>query len=258
MGTIKKWLQSSGMAAVIFMAVIGFVLAMVLSVFFTSGASSPVSEDVEGAYTPGKYTASADGFGGPVEVTVDIGSNGGITDVTIKGDGETPDIGGAAIPVLKQAILEKQSADVDGVSGATFTSDAVKKATAEALAQAGGEEVASGPKAADGNLFIPGTYTETGTGFGGVFGFRSALCSGGRCSRTARSSASLAGVCGGVMAVRYCSAVMVWKKGFLPCSVRAGVWTGARTTPDGAAGCGCFGRTASTLPEVRFRADSAP
>ena len=167
METIKKWLRSSGMAAIVFMGVIGFVLALVLSAFFTSGASSPVSEDVEGAYKTGTYTATADGFGGPVEVSVEIGSNGGITDVTIKGDKETPDVGGAAIPVLKQAILTNQTADVDGVSGATFTSDAVKTATAAALAQAGGEEVASGPKAADGNLFIPGTYTETATGFGG-------------------------------------------------------------------------------------------
>ena len=167
MGSIKKWLESSGMAAIVFMGVIGFALALVLSAFFTSGASSPVSEDVEGAYKTGSYTASADGFGGPVEVTVEIGSNGGITDLTIKGDKETPDVGGAAIPVLKQAILTNQSAEVDSVSGATFTSDAVKTATAAALAQAGGEEVAAGPKAADGNLFIPGTYTETATGFGG-------------------------------------------------------------------------------------------
>ena len=167
MGTIKKWLESSGMAAIVFMGGIGFILALVLSAFFTSGASSPVSEDVEGAYKTGSYTATADGFGGPVEVTVEIGSNGGITDVTIKGDKETPDIGGAAIPVLKQAILTNQTADVDGVSGATFTSDAVGTAAGAALAQAGGEEVAAGPKAADGNLFIPGTYTETGTGFGG-------------------------------------------------------------------------------------------
>ncbi|MCR5811941.1 MAG: flavocytochrome c [Lachnospiraceae bacterium] len=64
-------------------------------------------------------------------------------------------------------MLTNQTADVDGVSGATFTSDAVRTAAGAALAQAGGEEVAAGPKAADGNLFIPGTYTETGTGFGG-------------------------------------------------------------------------------------------
>ena len=53
------------------------------------------------------------------------------------------------------------------MTGATFTSDAVKLAAAEALAQAGGAEVDSGPKAPEGDLFIPGTYTETATGFGG-------------------------------------------------------------------------------------------
>lgn len=58
MGAIKKWLESSGMAAIVFMGGIGFVLALVLSAFFTSGASSPVSEDVEGAYKTGSYTAT--------------------------------------------------------------------------------------------------------------------------------------------------------------------------------------------------------
>ena len=41
------------MAAIVFMGVIGFALALVLSALFTSGASSPVSEDVEGAYKTG-------------------------------------------------------------------------------------------------------------------------------------------------------------------------------------------------------------
>lgn len=104
-----------------------------------------------------------------MEATVEIGSNGGITDVTLKGEGETPDVGGAAIPLLRKAILDAQSSEVDSVSGATFTSDGVKAAVTAALAQAGGGEgaVSSGPKAAEGNTFIPGTYTETATGFGG-------------------------------------------------------------------------------------------
>ena len=157
---------SGGLAAVILMGIVGLVLAAVLGIYLKSTAFS-VSEDVEGSYTPGTYTAKADGFGGPVEVTVDVGENGGITGLSIQGEGETPDVGGQAIPLLQQAILSNQTADVDGVTGATFTSDAVRTATAEALAQAGGGEVAAGPKAAEGNLFIPGTYTETSTGFGG-------------------------------------------------------------------------------------------
>ena len=158
---------SSGPGAIIAMTVVGVILAVILGIYLKNSGPAPVSADVEGAYTPGSYTASADGFGGPVDVTVEIGDKGGITDVVITGEGETPDVGGQAMPLLKQAILAAQSADVDSVSGATYTSDAVKTALASALAQAGGEEVPTGPKAEEGNLFIPGTYTETGTGFGG-------------------------------------------------------------------------------------------
>ncbi|MDO5701735.1 MAG: flavocytochrome c [Lachnospiraceae bacterium] len=165
---MKKNSLRGGLTGIIFIAVV--TLALVLGLFLSDkskSAASQVSEDISGAYKPGTYTASAEGFGGPVEVTVNVGSNGGITDVTIKGDGETPDVGGAAIPMLKQSAVTAQSAEIDGVSGATFTSDAVKKALGEALVQAGGEAAASGPKAADGNLFIPGTYEGTATGFGG-------------------------------------------------------------------------------------------
>ncbi len=124
-------------------------------------------EGAKGDFTPGTYTATSSGFGGEVEVTVTIGDNGGISGVDIVGDGETPDVGGAAIPELKNQILTNQAAEIDGVSGATITSTAVKEAVAAALAQAGGSAVDSGPKAADGNLFIPGTYTGTSKGFGG-------------------------------------------------------------------------------------------
>ena len=125
-----------------------------------------------GAFTPAPppageaYTASADGFGGPVEVTLTV-DEGTITDVSITGDGETPDVGGAAIPQLKSQVMTAQSAEIDGVSGATFTTEAVRTAVAAALAEAAGEEIVSGPTAAEGDLFIPGTYTGTSKGFGG-------------------------------------------------------------------------------------------
>ena len=163
---MKKLFDRSGLASLLFMGAISFILALAIDFYLVNNAFS-VNEDIAGSYTPGSYTATEDGFEGPIEVTVEIGDNGGITDLTITGANETPDVGGAAIPLLKKAILEKQSADVDAVTGATFTSDAVKLATAEALAQAGGEEVSTGPKAPEGDLFIPGTYTETAKGFGG-------------------------------------------------------------------------------------------
>ena len=132
-----------------------------------SAESLSVSADIEGDYRPGAYTASANGFGGPVEVTLTIGENGGITAADIVGSGETPDVGGAAIPELSAQLLSAQSAEIDGVSGASLTTGAVREAAAAALAEAAGLDVPSAPKAEDGNLFIPGTYTGSSKGFGG-------------------------------------------------------------------------------------------
>ena len=137
---------------------------------FAVGASAnTVSADAnaEGSFTPGTYTQTANGFGGPVEVAITIGDNGGIADAVITGNDETPDVGGAAIPELRNQILTAQSAEIDGVSGASFTTGAVKEAAGKALAEAGGQAVETGPKAEEGNLFIPGTYTGTSKGFGG-------------------------------------------------------------------------------------------
>ena len=94
----------------------------------------------------------------------------------------------------------------------------------------------------------PSSCTPAGAGLTGAFG----------AARTACTRTSLAGVFGGVMAARYCSAVMVWKKGFFAGAVRAGVCTGACTCPARAGIWGCTGAGASTLPGVRFRADRAP
>lgn len=120
-----------------------------------------------GSYVPGTYSATAQGFGGDVTVTLTVDESK-ITDVQITGDKETPEKGGEAIKTLQPLLLEKQSADVDAVSGSTITSDAVKKAFADALAkaesgEAGGEE-ASGSKSV---TYTAGTYEGTGTGYNG-------------------------------------------------------------------------------------------
>ncbi len=124
-------------------------------------------DDAEGSFIPGVYTAEANGFGGPVTVAVTIGDKGGIADVDIQGPAETPDVGGAAMPLLAKKILNAQSADVDGVSSATFTSNAVKEAAAKALTLAAGGTVDEGPKPEGDDLFVPGTYTGVSKGFGG-------------------------------------------------------------------------------------------
>ncbi|MBQ6974442.1 MAG: flavocytochrome c [Oscillospiraceae bacterium] len=64
-------------------------------------------------------------------------------------------------------ILQRQSADVDVVSGATYTSNAVREAAAAALAQASGQAGAARPTPQGDDLFIPGTYVGVSKGFGG-------------------------------------------------------------------------------------------
>ncbi len=120
-----------------------------------------------GILTPGTYTASDYGFGGEVAVTLTVGPNGGIDDAALEGPNETPAIGGEALPVLREQLLAAQSAEIDGVSGATLTSTAVKNAAASALSQAlgNGTPVVVAPEGD--NLFIPGTYEKSAKGFGG-------------------------------------------------------------------------------------------
>ena len=111
------------------------------------------------------YSASEQGLGGAVTVTLTMDGEE-ITAVDIDASTETPEIGGAAAETLAQAILDAQSAEIDGVAGATLTSDAVKKATQKALDQAatgGAEEDA----ADEGLTFTPGTYSATADGYNG-------------------------------------------------------------------------------------------
>ena len=114
------------------------VAAFVLGIKLAQDAAAGKPGAAGGNYVPGVYTASADGFGGPVEVALTVGDAGGITRVSITGDAETPEVGGAAIPVLSERILQAQDAGVDAVSGATYTSQAVIQAASDAVAQAKG------------------------------------------------------------------------------------------------------------------------
>ncbi|MBO5544776.1 MAG: flavocytochrome c, partial [Oscillospiraceae bacterium] len=87
-----------------------------------------------GIYVPGTYTAEAVGMG-KVIVNVTVDENA-ITAVEIDGSQETPEIGGAAIETLQQQVMDAQGAEIDGVSGASMTTNAVKMAVEAALAQA--------------------------------------------------------------------------------------------------------------------------
>ncbi len=85
-----------------------------------------------GAYEDGTFTGSAYGMHGDVPVTVTV-ENGKITDITVGENDENPNYGGLAIEQLPAAMIEAQSPDVDVVSGATVTSEALIQAVKIAL-----------------------------------------------------------------------------------------------------------------------------
>ena len=94
----------------------------------------------KGIYNPGTYSATAKGIGSDVKVTMTFDANS-ITDVEIDVSGETKGIGAEIGDQMQDAILTAQSADVDAVSGATVTSDAIRQAAAACIEQASGEAV---------------------------------------------------------------------------------------------------------------------
>ena len=106
----------------------------------------------------GTFTGQAQGFGGPVSVTVTL-ENDAITQCVIEGADETPGIGGRAVEELPAKIVEANG-PVDGVTGATVTSTAILNALNSALAQAKGEDTAV--------KMAPGFYTGEAWGFNKV------------------------------------------------------------------------------------------
>ena len=103
----------------------------------TTAAATAASEEA-GIYTPGTYTGTAAGKNGDVKVEVTFSANA-IDSVKVVEHSETAGISDGAIENIPAAIVENQSLVVDTVSGATITSDAILKAVADAVAQAGGD-----------------------------------------------------------------------------------------------------------------------
>ena len=117
-------------------------------------------EETKGdVYMPGTYTGEAGGYGGTVSVTITVDALS-ITSVAVEGEKETPAVGGAAMEELAEQIKEAQSGDIDGVAGATMTSDGVRAAVKSAIAQAKGEK-AEAEKAA----LKDGVYSVKSTGY---------------------------------------------------------------------------------------------
>lgn len=121
--------------------------------------TTQAAENQENLYTPGTYTGEANGYGGKVSVTITVDASS-ITDVTIEGADETPTIGGAALEELASQAKDAQGWEIDGVTGATMTSNAVKTALQSALNQAMGKE-----DSAEKTALTDGVYSVTSTGY---------------------------------------------------------------------------------------------
>ena len=107
-----------------------------------SGAASASTSGAAGQYIPGTYEGTAEGISSTVKVTMTF-SDSAVTDVVVDTSGETASFGAAAADELREQLLAAGSAEIDGVSGSTITSDAVMKAAKNCYAQAKGEAVVS-------------------------------------------------------------------------------------------------------------------
>ena len=91
--------------------------------------------DMSTAIKDGEYTATVDGQSGPMTVRTVV-ADGKIASVEVTENNETPSVAAAALETVPAKIVETNSVDVDGVTGATLTSGRIMKAVAECLTQA--------------------------------------------------------------------------------------------------------------------------
>ena len=104
----------------------------------SAASGSAAASGAAGTYIPGTYEGTAEGISSTVKVTMTF-SDSAVTDVVVDTSGETASYGAAAADELKEQLLAAGSAEIDGVSGSTVTSEAVMKAAKSCFAQAKGE-----------------------------------------------------------------------------------------------------------------------
>ena len=121
---IRKSVAALAMAAVVGVSLLGY------------GCGAKPASTSSDAGVSGNFTGTAKGFGGDVSVTLTL-TDSVITGCTAEGKDETEGVGSQAIAKMPGEIAESGSIAVDGVSGATVTSTAIKEAAAAALTAAG-------------------------------------------------------------------------------------------------------------------------
>ena len=101
----------------------------------SSSSASSANTSIPSKLKDGVYYGSAKGYGGDIKVKVTV-SNGKISDIKVENHSETPEYYDRCSGIIPN-IISSQSTNVDGVSGATFTSNGIKLAVANALKNAG-------------------------------------------------------------------------------------------------------------------------
>lgn len=162
-----------------------FVMAVVFILVLSSCAISHYapSSPTEEVFEPGEYTVTVSGHNGDVEVAVTFDAYR-VTKIEVLEQQESAGLGDAALQTVADAIIEKQSFEVDTVSGATYSSVAMLQAVALAAKEAGAQDVPEidlesvvgqdeseetdqeEPIASLG--YIPGTYTAVAMGMGEI------------------------------------------------------------------------------------------
>ena len=110
---------------------------------WTTPAAPPVEEEftTPSAYRDGVYTASAEGFGGPITLQVTI-ADGVLADITVVShDGETTSYFYKGRQVIATILETGTPEGVDAVSGATYSSTGILNAVKQALAKAANDAV---------------------------------------------------------------------------------------------------------------------
>lgn len=101
----------------------------------TSSSGNTSVGTSKGQYKDGTYTGSGSGFGGTTKISVTV-SNGKIVSISTISDEDTSKYYNRAIGTITNSVISKQSASVDTVSGATYSSNGIIEAIRNALNKA--------------------------------------------------------------------------------------------------------------------------
>ena len=127
----------------------------------SSSQSSSSSETKKGKYTDGTHTGSGTGYRGTTEVSVKV-SNGYIKSIDIVSYSDDQEYFDEAKNTVISEIINKQSTDVSAVSGATYSSNGIMEAVADALGVSSSSSSSSSSSGQDNESAAPGAQHQHG------------------------------------------------------------------------------------------------